>query len=193
MQLPTSRTDGGFEKLQEFWNNQRDLVSSEVGLKGRLLEDLEKAAADLLRREKETKSSQTFNAALPISSSTTEINATASSSTAKNNTRSTPGSRLIEIESIELVGRWEEREGNFVLRPVAGIDTIGVIHFIGGAFVGAAPHLTYRYLLESLCDAGYIVVATPYKLGTPQLDVETIPPTKYLDCTKFNYLQNLTI
>jgi len=36
---------------------------------------------------------------------------------------------------------------------------------MGGAFVGAAPHLTYRYLLESLSEAGYVVVATPYRLG----------------------------
>ena len=40
----------------------------------------------------------------------------------------------------------------------------GVIHFLGGAFVGAAPHITYRYLLETLCDQGYLIVATPYRL-----------------------------
>lgn len=33
-----------------------------------------------------------------------------------------------------------------------------------GAFVGAAPHLTYKQLLETLGDAGYVIVATPYRL-----------------------------
>jgi len=103
---------------------------------------------------------------------------------------------FFDVESIGLSGRWQERSGNFILRPPSSFldeedvgsssdDSIkgskisssssssrkssaispkGVIHFLGGAFVGAAPHLTYRYLLESLADAGYVVVATPYRL-----------------------------
>ena len=69
-------------------------------------------------------------------------------------------------------GRWQSIGGNYVLFPAENIDNnsaeskqpIGVIHFLGGAFVGAAPHLSYRYLLEELCAAGYIIVATPYRL-----------------------------
>ena len=68
-------------------------------------------------------------------------------------------------------GRWQSIGGNYVLFPPENIDNnneikqpIGVIHFLGGAFVGAAPHLSYRYLLEELCAAGYIIVATPYRL-----------------------------
>lgn len=77
---------------------------------------------------------------------------------------------LDSFDSIGLTGRWVERSGNFVLRPPSpeGGDKqqqpLGVIHFLGGAFVGAAPHLTYRYLLESLAEVGYVVVATPYRL-----------------------------
>jgi len=77
---------------------------------------------------------------------------------------------LDSFDSIGLTGRWVERSGNFVLRPPSpeGGDKqqqpLGVIHFPGGAFVGAAPHLTYRYLLESLAEVGYVVVATPYRL-----------------------------
>lgn len=78
---------------------------------------------------------------------------------------------FLDIESIGLAGRWVERSGNFILYPPGTSDAgtqsptpAGVIHFLGGAFVGAAPHLTYRYLLESLSDAGYVVVATPYRL-----------------------------
>lgn len=65
-------------------------------------------------------------------------------------------------------GRWKYLGGNYILRPLSvesnTVPPLGVIHFLGGAFVGAAPHVTYRYLLESLCDSGYVVVATPYRL-----------------------------
>ena len=37
--------------------------------------------------------------------------------------------------------------------------------------MGAAPHLTYRYLLEGLADAGYIVVATPYRLDFDYVEI----------------------
>jgi Protein of unknown function (DUF1350) len=48
-----------------------------------------------------------------------------------------------------------------------------VIHFLGGAFVGAAPHLTYSYLLNGLAEVGFVVVATPYPLGFDYLEVST--------------------
>lgn len=54
---------------------------------------------------------------------------------------------------------WQEVSGNWVLippRPVA------IIHFLGGAFVATAPHLTYRWLLENLARHGYAIVATPF-------------------------------
>lgn len=73
-----------------------------------------------------------------------------------------------------LLGRWTERSGNFMLLPLDGNGVameqpLGVIHFLGGAFVGAAPHITYRYLLEALNSAGYIIVATPYRLDMDYL------------------------
>ncbi len=54
---------------------------------------------------------------------------------------------------------WKEISGNWVLVPQ---NPIGIIHFLGGAFVAAAPHLTYRWLLEQLASKGYVVVATPF-------------------------------
>lgn len=69
-----------------------------------------------------------------------------------------------DLESIGLRGRWEELDGNFLLRPPTDTPPSGVIHFLGGAFVGAAPHITYRYLLERLSEANYLVVATPFRL-----------------------------
>ncbi|PSB01272.1 DUF1350 family protein [Merismopedia glauca] len=54
---------------------------------------------------------------------------------------------------------WQEINGNWVLIPRR---RIGVIHFLGGAFVGTAPHLTYRLLLENVSLQGYVVIATPF-------------------------------
>ncbi|HEY9648603.1 MAG TPA: DUF1350 family protein, partial [Chroococcidiopsis sp.] len=54
---------------------------------------------------------------------------------------------------------WREVYGNWVLVPPR---PIAVVHFLGGAFVAAAPHVTYRALLEALADHGYVVVATPF-------------------------------
>jgi hypothetical protein len=54
---------------------------------------------------------------------------------------------------------WQEIYGNWVLvppRPVA------IIHFLGGAFVAAAPQVTYRSLLEFLAQQGYVIIATPF-------------------------------
>ncbi|MGL5082511.1 MAG: DUF1350 family protein, partial [Microcoleaceae cyanobacterium] len=49
--------------------------------------------------------------------------------------------------------------GNWVLippRPKA------IVHFLGGAFVAAAPQMTYRWILEPLAQQGYAVIATPF-------------------------------
>ncbi len=54
---------------------------------------------------------------------------------------------------------WKEISGNWVLIPR---HPIGIVHFLGGAFVAAAPQLTYRWLLEQVAARGYIVVATPF-------------------------------
>lgn len=58
---------------------------------------------------------------------------------------------------------WQEIFGNWVLIPrrVQGRPR-GIIHFLGGAFIAAAPHLTYRWLLEELAAAGYVIIATPF-------------------------------
>lgn len=54
---------------------------------------------------------------------------------------------------------WQEIAGSWVLvprRPKA------IIHFLGGAFIAAAPHITYRWLLEHLAHQSYLIVATPF-------------------------------
>ncbi|NJR72654.1 MAG: DUF1350 family protein [Scytonema sp. CRU_2_7] len=54
---------------------------------------------------------------------------------------------------------WQEISGNWVVVPR---NPVGIIHFLGGAFVATAPHLTYRWLLEELASKRYVVIATPF-------------------------------
>ena len=54
---------------------------------------------------------------------------------------------------------WQEVSGGWVLIPPR---PKGIVHFLGGAFVATAPHLTYRWVLEQLGRKGYVVIATPF-------------------------------
>ena len=55
---------------------------------------------------------------------------------------------------------WQEVSGNWVFIPRR---PIAVVHFLGGAFVAAAPQATYRRLLEFLANqGGCAIVATPF-------------------------------
>jgi acetyl esterase/lipase len=70
-----------------------------------------------------------------------------------------------------LSDRWEELEGNYVIRPnVEDGPPRALLHFLGGALVGAVPHVSYRYLLERLASKGYLVIATPYNLSFDHLE-----------------------
>jgi len=167
------------DKPQSAWTGTRNL--NEVFFKTEM-EKLEKEFAEEDRRK-----SIEAQSLLGTSESTTrrdfmftsqeresgDQNGTSSSTVGANVSSSRGRLPFLEFDSIGLTGRWVERSGNFVLRPQASgsggsgvkpAPPLGVIHFLGGAFVGAAPHLTYRYLLESLAEAGYVVVATPYRL-----------------------------
>jgi hypothetical protein len=54
---------------------------------------------------------------------------------------------------------WREVAGNWLWVPSR---PRGIVHFLGGAFVASAPHLTYRRLLEGLGRQGYLIIATPF-------------------------------
>jgi acetyl esterase/lipase len=71
------------------------------------------------------------------------------------------------------IGQWENIHGNWVLGPSNNNKDEpprALLHFLGGAMVGAAPHITYRYLLERLAAQGYLIVATPYQLSFDHLE-----------------------
>ncbi len=68
------------------------------------------------------------------------------------------------------VGNWEYVHENWVLRPQSTDEVPrAVLHFLGGALVGASPHITYRYFLERLAEKGFLVIATPYQLSFDHL------------------------
>jgi len=54
---------------------------------------------------------------------------------------------------------WQEVFGNWVYIPR---HPVGIVHFLGGAFVATAPQVTYRLLLEALGAKGYAIIATPF-------------------------------
>ena len=64
---------------------------------------------------------------------------------------------------------WTEVQGNWVLRPPNRRAT-AVVHFLGGAFVGAAPQLTYRLFLEAMAAKGIMVGCLHYILGSLPYD-----------------------
>ncbi|MCS6958751.1 MAG: DUF1350 family protein [Pseudanabaenaceae cyanobacterium SKYGB_i_bin29] len=54
---------------------------------------------------------------------------------------------------------WAAIGNNWVLVPRR---VKGVVHFLGGAFLAAAPPISYNRLLVKLAQSGYLVVATPF-------------------------------
>jgi acetyl esterase/lipase len=88
-----------------------------------------------------------------------------------NETSSTKESNNNLDESNLPFGKWEYINGNYILRPPNDTEQQprALLHFLGGALLGAAPQLTYRYLLERLARRGYLIVATPYQLSFDHL------------------------
>lgn len=85
--------------------------------------------------------------------------------TSSSSSASASSSTSSSEQSKSTFGNWEELHGNYLLRPPNANPPRALLHFLGGALVGAAPQVTYRYMLERLADNGYLVVATPYNLS----------------------------
>ena len=54
----------------------------------------------------------------------------------------------------------KEISGSWVFLPQKKI--IGIIHFLGGAFVATAPQISYRTILEKISNKGFVIIATPF-------------------------------
>lgn len=51
-----------------------------------------------------------------------------------------------------------------VFPPLAGRKPRALIHFIGGAFIGAVPEVTYSLFIELLRQQDFLIIATPYNV-----------------------------
>eukprot|EP00871_Galdieria_phlegrea_P001592 jgi/Galph1/2433/GphlegSOOS_G1084.1 len=95
--------------------------------------------------------------------------------------------------------RWEKIEKSFILRPtlLRSNDTPrAVIHFIGGAFVSAIPHLAYKRFLESLQEEGHVVVTSPYNTSFDHLTAADSVSTNFnrvLEKLKMEYSVDLPV
>lgn len=65
--------------------------------------------------------------------------------------------------------KWETRGDSFILQPKGTPKAI--VHFIGGAFIGAAPHVMYRTFLDRLVARDYLIVTTPFDLSLDYLSL----------------------
>lgn len=68
-------------------------------------------------------------------------------------------------------GDWQEVEGCWVLRPPNGARPQAVVHFLGGAFIGAAPQISYRLFLETLSSRNVLVITTPFATSFDHLRI----------------------
>ncbi|XP_075522631.1 uncharacterized protein LOC142555582 [Primulina tabacum] len=51
-----------------------------------------------------------------------------------------------------------------VIPPSKGKKPKALVKFLGGAFIGAVPEVTYSYFLENLAKAGYLIISVPYNV-----------------------------
>lgn len=51
-----------------------------------------------------------------------------------------------------------------VIPPPKGRKPKGIIKFLGGAFIGAVPEVSYSYLLGLLANEGYLIISVPYNV-----------------------------
>ncbi|KAH6820414.1 initiation factor 4F subunit [Perilla frutescens var. hirtella] len=51
-----------------------------------------------------------------------------------------------------------------VIPPTKGRKPKALVKFLGGAFIGAVPEVTYSYLLGLLAEEGYLIISVPYNV-----------------------------
>ncbi|XP_043705953.1 uncharacterized protein LOC122655722 [Telopea speciosissima] len=51
-----------------------------------------------------------------------------------------------------------------VVPPPEGKKPCGIIKFLGGAFIGAVPEVTYSHLIDLLAKEGFLIISVPYNV-----------------------------
>ncbi|KAL3361599.1 hypothetical protein AABB24_014461 [Solanum stoloniferum] len=59
---------------------------------------------------------------------------------------------------------YKRMDSCLAIPPPKGIKPKAIIKFVGGAFIGAVPEVTYSYLLENLAREGYLIICVPYNV-----------------------------
>ncbi|KAI5084045.1 hypothetical protein GOP47_0000214 [Adiantum capillus-veneris] len=66
-----------------------------------------------------------------------------------------------------------------VFQPLPGRKPRALIHFIGGAFIGAVPEVTYSLFIELLRQQDFLIVATPYNVTFEHVLAAELVYTKF--------------
>ncbi|KAI3995008.1 hypothetical protein MKX01_019822 [Papaver californicum] len=59
---------------------------------------------------------------------------------------------------------YKRMDSCLVIPPPMGKKPRAIIKFLGGAFVGAVPEVTYSLLIELLAKEGYVIISVPYNV-----------------------------
>ncbi|XP_047325476.1 uncharacterized protein LOC124929220 [Impatiens glandulifera] len=59
---------------------------------------------------------------------------------------------------------YERTDSCLIFPPPRGKKPRAIIKFLGGAFIGKVPEVTYGYLLQLLAREGYIIICVPYNV-----------------------------
>ena len=79
---------------------------------------------------------------------------------------------MLLVGGVGLAASLSSLHGNFVYRPPPSVgQPRALVHFLGGAFIGAAPQAGYSQLLRQFSEAGFVCLATPYETQFDYLDI----------------------
>ncbi|KAK4600496.1 hypothetical protein RGQ29_010226 [Quercus rubra] len=59
---------------------------------------------------------------------------------------------------------YRRQDSCLVIAPPNGKTPRAIIKFLGGAFIGAVPEVTYSYLIEQLAKEGFVIISVPYNV-----------------------------
>ncbi|XP_011019302.1 PREDICTED: uncharacterized protein LOC105122089 isoform X1 [Populus euphratica] len=74
------------------------------------------------------------------------------------------GNTVITNTNYKQRQKYTQMESCLVIPPPKGRKPRAIIKFLGGAFIGAVPEVTYSYLIELLAKDGYVVILVPYNV-----------------------------
>uniref|UniRef100_A0A2P2J311 DUF1350 domain-containing protein n=1 Tax=Rhizophora mucronata TaxID=61149 RepID=A0A2P2J311_RHIMU len=59
---------------------------------------------------------------------------------------------------------YKRMDSCLVIPPAKGKKPRAIVDFLGGAFIGAIPEVTYSYFIELLAKEGFLVISVPYNV-----------------------------